>query len=132
MFINLIFYLAIVFFLSAAQTQAKTLYVIDIGYEVEVSLGEKIAVLSCQGLMNRNNNEEYEDEEDEIAIYTIKENWDQLWLDTALNQNPGWDVVPMAVDEYLNDICEKENFTKILYSKSIHHEVIPQIITLAG
>ena len=50
------------FFLSAAQTQAKTLYVIDIGYEVEVSLGEKIAVLSCQGLMNRNNNEEYEDE----------------------------------------------------------------------
>ena len=36
-------------------TQAKDLFVIDIGYQTsDVSLAQQIAVLSCQGLMNRN------------------------------------------------------------------------------
>ena len=65
----------------------QTLYVIDIGHETpDVSLGQKLAVLSCQGLMNR-------DEEGAAAVYTVKEGWDQEWMDTALEQDLGWDVV---------------------------------------
>jgi len=109
--------------------EAKKLYVIDIGYETpDVSLPAKIAVLSCQGLMNRKTGTA----KDEAAVYTLKGNSDQLWLETALEQDPEWEVVPLTIDEYLSDICEKEKFPKILYSKPEHHEVIPQLITIAG
>merc|ERR1719309_1308810 len=73
--------------LVCGGARAKTLYVIDIGHEMpDVSLGLKLAVLSCQGLMNR-------DEEGDVAVYTVKEGWDQEWLDTELEQDPGWDIV---------------------------------------
>ena len=110
-------------------TEAKKLYAIDIGYETSGDLNaEKFAVLSCQGLMNRNIGTEPE----EIAVYTIKESWDQLWLETAVDYDSEWELLPLTIDEYLSDVCEKENFPKILYSKTTHHEVIPQLITVAG
>ena len=41
--------------LLSTSTQAKDLFVIDIGYQTsDVTLAQQIAVLSCQGLMNRN------------------------------------------------------------------------------
>ena len=73
-------------------------------------------------------------DDENMAVYTIKEGWDQNWLDTYLDQNSeeDWELLPLSIDEYLLDVCSAQNFTKILYSKSTHHEVIPQIITLAG
>ena len=42
-----------------SSTQAKDLFVIDIGYQTsDVTLAQQIAVLSCQGLMNRNEGKE--------------------------------------------------------------------------
>ena len=41
-------------------------------------------------------------------------------------------MVTLSIDEYLSDVCEKEKFPKIIYSKETHHEVIPEIITIAG
>ena len=42
-----------------SRTQAKDLFVIDIGYQTsDVTLAQQIAVLSCQGLMNRNEGKE--------------------------------------------------------------------------
>jgi len=114
-------------FLLFLRTEAKKLYVIDIGYSAEASLGEKIAVMSCQGLMNRK-----QGAEEEIAVYTLKDHWDPLWLDDTLEQDPEWDLLPLSINEFLTDVCEKENFAKILYSHSRHHELIPQIITIAG
>ena len=38
----------------------------------------------------------------------------------------------MDIDTFLSELCEQQDFPKILYSKTIHHEVIPQIVTLAG
>merc|ERR1719244_45967 len=73
--------------------------------------------------MNRN---------EELAVYTMRDNWDQLWLQVALEKDPELDLIPLGNDEFLLSICEKQNFGKILYSKSTHHEVIPEIITLAG
>lgn len=117
---------------SIVGAQTKKMYVVDIGYEQpDVTLVEKLAVLSCQGLMNRNT-ARYGDLEEEIAVYTIKESWDQLWLDTALEQDPGWSLQQLTINEFISDVCEKENFPKLLYTQSTHHEVIPQIITVAG
>ena len=74
--------LTVLFLASLVHT--KTLYVIDIGHETEgVTLGEKLAVLACQGLMNRQNGSEGE----EVAVYTIKGGWDQQWLETTLEQD---------------------------------------------
>ena len=45
--------------LLSTSTQAKDLFVIDIGYQTsDVTLAQQIAVLSCQGLMNRNEGKE--------------------------------------------------------------------------
>ena len=107
------------------RAEAKTLYVVDIEGG---SMVERLAALSCQGLMNRNNGNDPE----ETAVYTIKNSWDQLWLNTAMEEDPEWELLNLTFDEYLSDVCEKENFAKILYRKSIHHETIPQIITVAG
>jgi hypothetical protein len=116
-------------FLSSVGAM-KNLYVIDIGYlQPDVTLAEKLAVLSCQGLMNRKSGE---DTLEETAVYTIKESWDQEWLDTTLEYDPFWILFPLTIEEFLSDVCERENFPKIMYSKSTHHEVIPQIITVAG
>ena len=76
--------------------------------------------------MNRKNGE------NDNAVYTIKEGWDQNWLETTLEYNPEWDVSFLSINEFIIDVCEKENYPKILYSTSMQHEIIPQIITLAG
>lgn len=111
------------------STEAKTLYVIDIGVDTaDVSLGEKLAVLACQGLMNRDDGTG----EEEVAVYTIRESWDKLWLETAIEYDPELELFPLTIAEYLSDVCEKQNFPKIVYSKELHHEVIPEIITVAG
>ena len=105
------------------------MYIVDIGVDTAgVSVGEKLAVLSCQGLMNRNTDTDPE----EVVVYTIRESWDKLWLETALEYDPEWEMVTLSIDEYLFDVCEKEKFPKIIYSKETHHEVIPEIITIAG
>jgi len=105
---------------------ARIMYVIDIGYQDSgVSMADRLAVLACQGLMNRNTDEE-------TAVYSMKESWDQLWLDTALQQDADWELLPLTSSEFLADICARENFAKLLYSKELHHEIIPQLITVAG
>ena len=76
--------------------------------------------------MNRKNGE------NDDAVYTIKEGWDQNWLDTTLEYNPEWDFSILSIDEFLLDVCEKENYPKILFDKYSQHEIIPQIITIAG
>merc|ERR1719244_1338750 len=68
----------------------------------------------------------------ELSVYTLMEAWDQAWLDTTLGQDSDLDLLPLSIDEFLLTVCEQQNFAKILYSKSVHHEVIPEIITLAG
>merc|ERR1719167_321439 len=88
-------------------------------------------VLSCQGLMNRNTSHQ-EEAWTETAVYTIKESWDQEWLDTSVEYDTSWTTFDLSIEAFLSDICAKQNFPKILYSKSIHHETIPQIITVAG
>ena len=65
-------------------------------------------------------------------VYTMRESWDQVWLDTVLEKDPDWTMVNMDIDAFLSDLCEQEEYPKILYSKEMHHEVIPQIVTLAG
>ena len=70
--------------------------------------------------------------EEETVVYTMRESWDQVWLDTVLEKDPEWIMVNMDIDTFLSDLCEQEDFPKILYSKAVHHEVIPQIVTLAG
>ena len=98
---------------------------VDIGHEApDVSLGEKIAALSCQGLMNR--------KEEGNAVYTIRESWDQLWLETALELGPEWEVEKLSIAEYLSDVCEMEGYGRIMFSKTRHQELIPQLITIAG
>ena len=72
------------------------------------------------------------DGENDDAVYSIKEGWDQNWLETALEFDPDWEVLSLSINEFLVDVCEKENYPKILYSKSNHHEIVPQIITMAG
>ena len=105
------------------------MYIIDIGHETAgVSVGEQLAVLSCQGFMNRNNGTDPE----EVTVYTIKESWDKLQLETTLEYDPEWELLTLSSDEYLSDVCEKENFPKIIYSKETQHKVIPEIITIAG
>ena len=65
-------------------------------------------------------------------VYTIRESWDQLWLDTVLEKEPDWTLVDVGIDAFLSDVCEQENYPKILYSRETHQEVVPQIVTLAG
>merc|ERR1711936_1531754 len=118
--------IGIFFLFMSVGAQARTLYVIDIGFETpDVTLAQKLSVLSCQGLMNRKSDEE-------VAVYSLKDSWDQLWLDTVLEQDPDWVLLPLTINEFLSDVCEREKFPKLLYSKSTHHEMIPQIITVAG
>ena len=76
--------------------------------------------------MNRN------DGENENAVYTIKEGWDQQWLDTAVEYDQHWEISFLSIDEFILDVCEKEKYPKILYSALRQHEIIPQIITIAG
>ena len=105
---------------------ARTLYVVDIGMEDGgLSLGQKIAALACQGLMNREG-------EGEDAVFSLKEGWDSKWLDTALEFQPDWEVETLSAPEFISGVCAGQNFPKILYSKTWHHEIIPQLITLAG
>ena len=74
-------------------------------------------------LWYRNNNDDTLEEE--TAVYTIKGS-DQPWLDTILEQDTEWDVVTLTIDNYINEVCEKKNFSAILYSKTDHQEIIPQ------
>ena len=90
-----------------------------------MSLGQKIAVLSCQGLINRG-------EQGGDVVFTLKEGWDLEWLDMALTNDPGLEVEHMSSDQFLQTICSTYSFPKIVYSKERHHEIIPQLITLAG
>ena len=51
---------------------ARTLYVVDIGMEDGgLSLGQKIAALACQGLMNREG-------AGEDAVFSLKEGWNRV------------------------------------------------------
>ena len=110
---------------------ARILYVTDVGHEDhEVSLADRLAALACQGLMNRKENQTIE--EDEVAVYTLKEGWDVEWLETAMEQDPTWEQVVVPNKQFLNEVCAARNFPKMLYSKELHHEIIPQLITLAG
>ena len=112
-------------------SSARTLYVTDVGHEDhDVSLADRLAALACQGLMNRKENQTIE--EDEIAVYTLKEGWDVEWLETAMEQDPTWEQVVVPNKQFVNEVCAARNFPKMLYSKELHHEIIPQLITLAG
>jgi hypothetical protein len=109
---------------------ARRMYVTDIGHQdASVTLGDRLAVLACQGLMNRNNGSTGEEE---TAVFTIKESWDLLWLETAQEQDPGWELLTIPSSEFLSEVCAQQNFPKLLYSKELHHEIIPQLITIAG
>ena len=104
-------------------TKANVLYVVDIGYETpDVTLGQKLAVLACQGLINRGNG----------SVFTIKESWDKLWLDTALEADTELEPQTLSIDGFLIEVCETLKFPAIIYSKDTHHELIPEIITIAG
>ena len=46
-------------------------------------------------ILNRKN------EENDNAVYTIKENWDQQWLDTAIDYDPDWEVVSVRLWSFL-------------------------------
>ena len=130
--VNYIAFLVSCFSFLSNVGAMKKLYVIDVGYlQPDVTLAEKLAVLSCQGLINRKSSNG-EDMLEETAVYTLKGSWDQEWLDTTLEYDPDWILFPLTIEEFLSDVCEREQFPKILYSKSAHHEVIPQIITVAG
>ena len=109
----------ILVFAVSASVNAQNLLVVDIS---QVSLAERIAILSCQGLLNRNSLD---------STYTIKDGWDDVWLELGLGMVPG-KMVNLTTEEYLMTVCEQEKFGKLIYSKTEHHEVIPQIITLAG
>ena len=102
---------------------SKIVYVVDIGYKESTPLSHKIAVLACQGLINRGDTEH---------VFTLKEGWDEKWLSTAEEYDP--DLEPMEVPsyEFINDICGSRNFSKMHYNSQDHHVMIPQLITLAG
>ena len=67
-----------------------------------------------------------------ILIPALREGWDEQWLETALEYDP--DLVPVnwLAEAFLNDVCGQFSFNKLLYNKTVHHEIIPQLITLAG
>ena len=110
--------------LMVSGLQARILYVVDIGQQDSgLSLGEKVAAQACQGLMNRDG---------EDAVFTMKEGWDTNWLDTALELHPDWQVETLSAADFISGVCASQNFPKILYSKTWHHEILPQLITLAG
>ena len=111
--------LSIAFAAFWVNVSAEDVLVIDLQ---EASLPERMAALTCQGLMNRDGLD---------AVYTIKDGWDEQWLATALDLVPG-EIVNVPLKEFLEFLCEQEKFGTLIYSKSEHHEVIPQIITLAG
>ena len=120
--------LPLLFLLVPSVLSARTLYVVDIGLEDGgLSLGQKIAALACQGLMNREG-------EGEDAVFSLKSGWDSKWLDTALELHPGdWETVEtLTAAQFISGVCASQNFPKILYSKTWHHEILPQLITLAG
>jgi len=100
--------------------------VVDIGNQEETSTATKLAVLACQGLINRDTSDVVD------TVFTLRENWDEQWLVTAMDSDP--DLVPdyWSAEPFLNDVCGKYPFNKLLYNKSLHHEIIPQLITLAG
>merc|ERR1719348_690674 len=105
---------------------SSSVFVVDIGHEdSSVILAEKIAVLACQGLINR-------DVDGEESVFTVREGWDAEWLDTAMDLDNSLEPVYVSASEFLTDYCALENYPKILYSKETHHEIIPQLITLAG
>ena len=111
--------------LVASPATSRTLYVTDIGHEdSSLTLGTRLAALACQGLINR-------DPASDTAAYTLKSSWDVQWLETAQAEDPGWEVVTMPALEFL-ELCATHNFPKLLYSKEVHHEIIPQLITIAG
>ena len=61
-----------------SSAQAKDLFVIDIGYQTsDVTLAQQIAVLSCQGLMNRN--------EGKKKVFTSRDQFLQLLSTYHLN-----------------------------------------------
>jgi len=113
------------FFLSISVS-AKIVNVVDIGYQEETNTATKLAVLACQGLINRDTAEDVE------TVFTLREGWDEQWLETALEYDP--DLVPVnwLAEAFLNDVCGQFSFNKLLYNKTVHHEIIPQLITLAG
>ena len=127
---------AILAFLSFAScvNAARVLYVTDVGHEDhEVTLADRLAALACQGLMNRKDGTETTSvEEDEIAVYTLKGGWDVEWLETAMEQDPTWEQTVLSNKQFINEVCAARNFGKLLYSKELHHEIIPQLITIAG
>jgi len=113
----------VVFIGQVNVTKAKVLYVVDIGYETpDVTLGQKLAVLACQGLINRGDG----------TVFTIKESWDKLWLETALEADTELEPQTLSIDGFLVEVCETLKFPAIIYSKDAHHELIPEIITIAG
>ena len=115
--------------LLSTVTGARVLYVADVGHEDhEVSLADRLAALACQGLMNRKD----ETNAGEIAVYTLKDGWDVEWLETAMEQDPSWEQTVLPNKQFVNKVCAARNFPKLLYSKELHHEIIPQLITIAG
>ena len=115
--------------LLSTVTGARVLYVADVGHEDhEVSLAGRLAALACQGLMNRKD----ETNAGEIAVYTLKDGWDVEWLETAMEQDPSWEQTVLPNKQFVNEVCAARNFPKLLYSKELHHEIIPQLITIAG
>ena len=110
-------------YLLVPGLSARTLYVVDIGLEDSLSLGQKIAAQTCQGLINRGG---------EDAVFSLKEGWDSLWLDTALEFDPDWEILNLSASDFISGVCAAMKFPKILYSKETHHEILPQLITLAG
>ena len=90
-----------------------------------MTLAQKIAVLSCQGLINRG-------EEGGDVVFTLKEGWDTQWFETALEYDPSLEPESLSSQVFLETVCSSYNFPKIIYSKELHHEIIPQLISLAG
>merc|ERR1719392_288509 len=71
---------------------SSSVFVVDIGHEdSSVILAEKIAVLACQGLINR-------DVGGEESVFTVREGWDAEWLDTAMDLDSGMDQLPSWLD----------------------------------
>ena len=103
----------------------QNLLVTDIGkYDENTTMAERLAILSCQGLMNR--------DDPSTQVYTLRESWDQSWLDTLLEKED-LKVKHHSKEEMIYEVCEAHNFGKILYSADYtQQEVLPQIITLAG
>ena len=66
------------------------------------------------------------------GVFTLKESWDDQWLTTALELEPDWNIDIITASDFISGACAGQGFKKILYNSSDHHEVIPQLITLAG